>query len=134
MLLCKILVLYGANILLFILEGSIHSVSDKTNRITQSLAEDEIIDISMTQVPVTSEIPHGVKYSFNYRVFTSKGWKDLIRFDNAHVIKGHSKRDHKHVFENDIQEINFNSPEELMDELIKTITENRRRIDEIKRR
>ena len=60
---------------------------DRTFRETRILAEDEIIDISVAQVPVSSEIPHGVRYSFNYRVRTSEGWKTLIRFDNAHIIK-----------------------------------------------
>jgi len=101
---------------------------------TRILAEDEIIDISVTQVPVSPEVSHGVKYSFNYRIRTSEGWRTLIRFDNAHVIKGHCKRDHKHIFENEIQEINFNSPKELIDELMRLIEANRRKIDEIKRR
>ena len=100
---------------------------------TRILAEDEIIDISVAQVPVSSEIPHGVRYSFNYRIRTREGWKTLIRFDNAHTIKGHSKRDHKHIFENEAQEINFNSPKELIDELMRLIEENRRIINEIKR-
>ena len=101
---------------------------------TRILAEDEIIDISVTEVPVSSEIPHGVRYSFNYRIRAKEGWKTLIRFDNAHVIKGHSKRDHKHMFENEVHEINFNSPKELIDELMRLIEANRRKIDEIKRR
>lgn len=96
----------------------IYPMPEKSVKVTRILAEDEIIDITITQVPVSSEIPHGVKYSFNYRVKTSEGWRDLIRFDNAHVIKGHNKRDHKHVFENNVLEINFNSPEELMDDLM----------------
>ncbi len=107
---------------------------DRTIRETRILAEDEIIDISVTQVPVSSEIPHGVRYSFNYRVRMSEGWKTLICFDNAHIIKGHHKRDHKHMFENDVQEIEFNSPKELINELMRLIAENRRKIDEIKRR
>lgn len=107
---------------------------DKTIRETRILAEDEIIDISVTQVPVSSDIPHGVRYSLNYRVRTSEGWRTLIRFDNAHVIKGQSKRDHKHMFENEAQEIEFNSPKELIDELMRLIEHNRRIIDEIKRR
>jgi hypothetical protein len=111
-----------------------YPVPDRTIRETRILAENEIIDISITQVPVSSEIPHGVRYSFNYRIRTSEGWRTLIRFDNAHVIKGHRKRDHKHVFENDAQEIDFNSPKELIDELMRIIAENRRKIDEIKRR
>ncbi len=107
---------------------------DRTIKETRILAEDEIIDISVTQVPVSSDIPHGVRYSFNYRVRTSEGWCTLIRFDNAHVIKGHNKRDHKHMFENDAQEIEFNSPKELINELMRLIEYNRRKIDEIKRR
>lgn len=107
---------------------------EKTYTEKRELSEDEIVDITITIVPVSSEIPHGVKYSFNYRVLTSEGWRDLIRFDNAHVIKGHNKRDHKHVFENNIQEINFSSPEETMNELMRIITEYRSKIDEIKRR
>ncbi len=106
---------------------------DRTIRETRILAGDEIIDISVTQVPVSSEIPHGVRYSINYRIRTSEGWRTLIRFDNAHVIKGHRKRDHIHLFENDMQEIDFNSPKELIDELIRMIAENRSKIDEIKR-
>lgn len=98
----------------------------------RELSEDEIIDITITIVPLSSEIPHGVKYSFNYRVLTSKGWKDLIRFDNAHKIDGHNKRDHKHVFEN-IQEINFDNPEETINEIMNIITEHRGEINEIKR-
>ncbi len=101
---------------------------------TRVLAEDEIIDISVAQVPVSSEIPHGVRYSFNYRVRTREGWKTLVRFDNAHIIKGHNKRDHKHMFENEAQEIDFNSPKELIDELMRLIEANRRKINEIKRR
>lgn len=37
------------------------------------------------------------------------------------------------MFETDIQEIEFNSPKELIDELMKLIEDNRRKIDEIKR-
>ena len=107
---------------------------ERTIRETRILSEDEIIDISVTQVPVSSEIPHGVRYSFNYRVGTSEGWMTLIRFDNAHIIKGLNKRDHKHIFENDVQEIEFSSPKELINELMRLIEHNRRKIDEIKRR
>ncbi len=107
---------------------------EKVIKETRILAEDEIIDISVTQVPISSEIPHGVRYSFNYRIRTREGWKTLIRFDNAHTIKGHSKRDHKHMLENEPQETEFNSPKELIDELMRLIEDNRRTIDEIKRR
>ncbi len=106
---------------------------DKVIKETRILAEDEIIDLSLTQVPVSSEIPHGVRYSFNYRVRTKEGWKTLIRFDNAHTIKGHNKRDHKHVFENDAQEMEFSSPKDMIDRLMKLIEDNRRSINEIKR-
>jgi len=109
-------------------------VPERVIKETRILAEDELIDISVTQVPVSSEIPHGVRYSFNYRVRTSEGWKTLIRFDNAHTIKGHGKRDHKHMFENEAQEIEFNSPKELIDELMRLIEYNRRIINEIKGR
>ena len=106
---------------------------EKTIKETRILAEDEIIDLSLTQVPLSSEIPHGVRYSFNYRVRTKKGWKTLIRFDNAHTIKGHNKRDHKHVFENDAQEMEFSSPKDMIDRLMRLIEDNRRSINEIKR-
>ncbi|TRZ88782.1 MAG: hypothetical protein D4R88_07105 [Methanosarcinales archaeon] len=112
----------------------IYFVPERVIKETRILAADEIIDISVTQVPISSGIPHGVRYSFNYRVRTSDGWRTLIRFDNAHVIKGHCKRDHKHIFENDAQEIEFNSPKELINELMSLIENNRRKIDEIKRR
>lgn len=107
---------------------------EKTIKETRILAEDEIIDLSLTHVPLSSEVPHGIKYSFNYRVRTKEGWKTLIRFDNAHTIKGHNKRDHKHLFENDAQEMEFSSPKDMIDRLMKLIEDNRRKIDEIKRR
>jgi predicted metallo-beta-lactamase superfamily hydrolase len=109
-------------------------VQYKTIRETRILADDEVIDISVTQVPISSEVPHGVKYSFNYRIRMSEGWRTLIRFDNAHIIKGHHKRDHWHMFENEVQEIEFKSPKELLQELMRLIENNRRKIDEIKRR
>lgn len=108
-------------------------MSNRVIKETRILVEDEIIDISVTQVPKSSKIPHGIRYSFNYRVKTDEKWKTLIRFDNAHSVKGHSKRDHKHLFENEIQEIEFNSPKELITEILRLIEDNRRRIDEIKR-
>ncbi len=107
---------------------------NKVIKETRILAEDEIIDISLTQVPISSEIPHGVRYSFNYRVKTKEGWSTVIRFDNAHIIKGLSKRDHKHLFNNEVQEIEFNNPKELIDELMKLIEDNRGAINEIKGR
>jgi hypothetical protein len=109
-------------------------VPERTVRETRILAEDEIIDISVTQVPVSPEIPHGVRYSFNYRVGTSEGWRTLIRFDNAHIIKGFNRRDHKHLFEDEVQEMEFSTPKELINELMRLIEHNRRKIDEIKRR
>ncbi|MCD4845676.1 MAG: DUF6516 family protein [Methanosarcinales archaeon] len=115
-------------------ENPIYSVFDRVTRETRILAEDEIIDISVIRVPISPEIPHGVRYSFNYRIRTKEGWKTLIRFDNAHRIKGHKKRDHKHMFENEAQEFEFISPKDLIDELLKLIDDNRRIINEIKRR
>ena len=109
-------------------------MSNKVIKETRILAEDEIIDISLTQVPISSEIPHGVRYSFNYRVLTKIGWSTVIRFDNAHTIKGHNKRDHKHLLNNEVQEIEFSNPKELIDELMTLIKDNRRIINEIKRR
>jgi hypothetical protein len=38
------------------------------------------------------------------------------------------------MFENDVQEIEFSSPKELINEFMKLIEHNRRKIDEIKRR
>ena len=58
----------------------------------------------------------------------------VIRFDNAHTIKGLSKRDHKHLFNNEVQEIEFNNTKELIDELMKLIEDNRGAINEIKGR
>lgn len=109
-------------------------MSKKFIKETRVLAEDEIIDISLTQVPISSEIPHGVRYSFNYRVLTKDGWNTVIRFDNAHTIKGHNKRDHKHLLNNQVQEIEFSNPKKLIDELMTLIKNNRRIINEIKRR
>ncbi|MCD4798189.1 MAG: DUF6516 family protein [Methanosarcinales archaeon] len=73
----------------------------------------------------------------NYRAFELNGGEQqmvstAIRFDNAHTIKGHSKRDHKHLFNNEVQEIEFNNPKELIDELMKLIEDNRCAINEIK--
>ncbi len=77
---------------------------------TRILAEDELIDISITKVKESPLIPHGVKYSFNYRVRSaSSEWKSIIRFDNAHKVKGHKKRDHKHLFNNQPIEFEFMS-------------------------
>jgi len=109
-------------------------VPNRVIKETRILAEDEIIDISLTQVPTSLEIPHGVRYSFNYRVMTKEGWSTVFRFDNAHTIKGHNKRDHKHLFNNEVQEIEFNNLKELIDELMKLIKDNRRIINEIKGR
>jgi len=82
------------------------------------------------------QVPHGIKYSFNYRVRTNSasGWKTLIRFDNAHVVKGHCKRDHKHVFNNDAVEVDFISLKHIYNELLDLIEQNRGVIDETKRR
>jgi len=59
---------------------------------------------------------------------------DVIRFDNAHVVKGHCKRDHKHVINNDAVEVEFISLKHIYNELLDLIEQNRGVIDETKRR
>ena len=101
---------------------------------TRVLAEDELIDISITRVKESPQIPHGIKYSFNYRVKSeSSGWKTVIRVDNAHVIKGHKRRDHKHLFENQPVEFKFISLKQIYEEILNQIEQKRGLIDEIKR-
>ena len=101
---------------------------------TRVLAEDEIIDISITRVKESPKIPHGIKYSFNYRVKSaSSGWKTVLRFDNAHVVKGHKKRDHKHLFDSHPVEFEFISLKHIYEEILNLIEQNRGLIDEIKR-
>ncbi len=101
---------------------------------TRVLAEDEIIDISITKVKESPQIPFGVKYSFNYRVKSaSSEWKTAIRVDNAHVIKGHKRRDHKHIFDNQPVEFEFISLKQIYEEILNQIDQNRGFIDEIKR-
>ena len=98
------------------------------------LAEDEIIDISITKVEESLQIPHGVKYSFNYRVKpASSEWKSLIRFDNAHEIRGHKGRDHKHLFDDQPVEFEFISLKQIYKEILILIEQNRGFINEIKR-
>jgi len=101
---------------------------------TRVLAEDEIIDISITRVEEHLQIPHGIKYSFNYRVKPSfSGWKSVIRVDNAHVIKEHKQRDHKHLFDKQPIEFEFISLKQIYEEILNLIKLNRGLIDEIKR-
>ncbi len=101
---------------------------------TRVLAEDEIIDISITKVKECLEIPYGIKYSFNYRVKpSSSGWSSVIRVDNAHLIKGHDKRDHIHLFDNQPIEFEFTSLKQIYDGILNLIKLNRGLIDEIKR-
>ena len=103
-------------------------------RETRVLAEDEIIDISITKVEESPQIPHGVKYSFNYRVKSaSSEWKSLIRFDNAHEIRGHKGRDHKHLFDDQPAEFEFISLKHIYKEILILIEQNRGFINEIKR-
>lgn len=95
---------------------------------------DEIIDIEVMKVPVSKLRPHGVKYSFNYRVINQSGrWVSVIRYDNAHVIRGHKEADHRHVLDREPEEIVFTSPREIYDEIIKLAKKLRGEIDEIKR-
>jgi ferredoxin-fold anticodon binding domain-containing protein len=101
---------------------------------TRILTEDEIIDISITKVKESPQIPHGIKYSFNYRVkCASSEWKSIIRFDNAHEIKGHKRRDHKHLFDNQPAELEFISLKNIYKEILTLIEQNRGLINEIKR-
>lgn len=101
---------------------------------TRVLAEDEIIDISITKVEESLKIPHGVKYSFNYRVKpASSKWKSIIRFDNAHEIRGHKRRDHKHLFDDQPVEFEFISLKQIYKEILILIEQNRGFINEIKR-
>lgn len=101
---------------------------------TRILTEDEIIDISITKVKESPQIPHGIKYSFNYRVKSaSSEWKSIIRFDNAHEIKGHKRRDHKHLFDNQPAEFEFRSLKDIYKEILTLIEQNRGLINEIKR-
>lgn len=101
---------------------------------TRVLAEDEIIDITITSVKESLQIPHGIKYSFNYRVkLSSSAWRSIIRVDNAHVIKGHKKRDHKHLFNDQPIEFEFTSLKQIYEEILNLIKQNRGFIDEIKR-
>ena len=103
-------------------------------RETRVLAEDEIIDISITKVEESLQIPHGVKYSFNYRIrLASSEWKSVIRFDNAHEIRGHKRRDHKHLFDGQPVEFKFISLKHIYEEILILIEQNRGFINEIKR-
>ncbi|MGB9940420.1 toxin-antitoxin system TumE family protein [Methanosarcina sp.] len=103
-------------------------------RETRILTEDEIIDISITRVKESLQIPHGIKYSFNYRIRASSSrWRSVIRVDNAHVIKGHKKRDHKHLFGSQPVEFEFISLKKIYEEILNLIKLNRGLIDEIKR-
>lgn len=108
--------------------------SRKLIKETRILTEDEIIDISITKVKESPQIPHGIKYSFNYRVKSaSSEWKSIIRFDNAHEIKGHKRRDHKHLFDNQPAELEFISLKNIYKEILTLIEQNRGLINEIKR-
>lgn len=108
--------------------------SRKLIKETRILTEDEIIDISITKVKESPQIPHGIKYSFNYRVKSaSSEWKSIIRFDNAHEIKGHKRRDHKHLFDNQPAELEFISLKDIYKEILTLIEQNRGLINEIKR-
>jgi hypothetical protein len=103
-------------------------------RETRVLAEDEIIDISITKVEESLQIPNGVKYSFNYRVKpASPEWKSIIRFDNAHEIRGHKRRDHKHLFDDQQVEFEFITLKHIYKEILNLIEQNREFINEIKR-
>ena len=49
----------------------------------RELAFDEKIDIIVWKVKKDKNYPHGLKYSFNYRVWNGIEWTEIIRYDNA---------------------------------------------------
>ena len=59
----------------------------------RELAFDEKIDITVWKVKKDKDHPHGLKYSFNYRIWNGNEWIEVIRFDNAH-----GGGDHIHLF------------------------------------
>lgn len=98
------------------------------------IAYDEVMDIQITEIPPSDLRPHGVKYSLNYRVMNSRGdWISVIRYDNAHIVKGHKKADHRHILDREIEEIEFISLEKIYKEILKLVTVLRGEIDDIKK-
>jgi hypothetical protein len=69
-------------------------------------AEGHVVEFSVRRTPKTAERPHGIAYAL---VFRPAGGEPLVRFDNAHAVKGPGGRfvrrsqahDHWHRSEND---------------------------------
>ena len=93
----------------------------------RELAFDEKIDIIVWKVQKDKNHPHGLKYSFNYRVWNGIEWIEVIRYDNAH-----EGGDHRHLF-GKIEPIKFKSTGSINDDLYKIIKKHRGEIDEIKK-
>ena len=92
----------------------------------RELAFDEKIDIIVWKVKKDKNYPHGLKYSFNYRVWNGIEWTEIIRYDNAH-----GSGDHRHLF-GKIESIKFKSIGKINDEIYELIDKHRGEIDEIK--
>ena len=92
----------------------------------REIAFDEKIDVTVWNVKKDKNYPHGLKYSFNYRVWNGIEWIEVIRYDNAH---GNS--DHRHLF-GKIESIKFKSIGKINDEIYELIDKHRGEIDEIK--
>jgi hypothetical protein len=71
------------------------------------------------QVPVSSEYPQGVKYSFQYM---DADGDTLLRFDNSpyHLDVG---RHHRHTPDGEIEQLEFTSVSELVDRFQNEVTE-----------
>ena len=93
----------------------------------REIAYDEKIDVMVWKVKKDKNHPHGLKYSFNYRIWNSIEWVEVIRYDNAH-----GGRDHRHLF-GKIEHIKFKSIGSINDDIYKLIEEYRGEIDEIKK-
>jgi len=90
------------------------------------LAFDEKIDITVWSIERDERHIHGLKYSFNYRVWGGRKWIEIFRYDN-----GHGSGDHRHVFKK-VEAVKFISIENINDELIELIDRYRGEINEIK--
>ena len=88
-------------------------------RETRRLDENEIIDISLWEVPKTKDNPDGVTYSLNYRIYDKDEgqWKTIIRYDNAHKYKNHKTRHHRHIGDK-VTEVKFQDLGSLYEELL----------------
>ena len=90
------------------------------------LTFDEKIDVRVSRVEKDKCHIHGLKYSFNYRVWGGGKWIEIFRYDN-----GHRSGDHRHIFKKR-EHIKFISIENINDELNELIDKYRGEINEIK--